>query len=869
MTRVLLLCILAFLAFGSVQAICNYAQTALYQASWDPWGNMGESSITGYLNRIPCFNSLGLCSNPYSGAMWRDGFDLNGETRHNNFFNPRDSNSIFLSSKRECIKGDAEVITDIKFFDQSCRNGWISPPSNNGNLDLNANAGGAYIYLCYKTGRADQVTSFVRDIGIFGPTEADLQAPVGYDYISMDLNDGAGGDYIYFAYKTTVYDATGDSSSFCGTDNTCKCSPGRYGPLCQYQTCANYCNGKGYCDASSGKCYGCETGYGGDACADINECQAGTRTELGTFICKNVPGDYYALRLTGVTKPINTNGNGATVSYALSSIGSKGKFAKLTPDPNGASLSSTLGVPAYYPASNAIDGNKANFAHSDYGAGQWLEVKFTTGAVTKIVITNRQDSCCQFRLGNGFNVFLSYGAFASKSAPVLIQNGVWNRHLTGIQSEYIILLDYAVKADRILIVQDTEEYLNIAEVEAFYSPTILDGVNTWIKDTASGLTYGPQNYLGAKTLTLTAVLGIKSYKFGVADGGPSYLSDDSFAVPWGDGFCTWNCGSQSRCVVVANVGHCECQNGWTDKVQITAVAMSSLWSPVVFLPALAIDGDPNTLAATSLQAQPWFDVTLPSTAVTRIIITNRQDCCKDRMNPFYVFLKVGDFVGSSISALVTESAWSVQITKTEDVYRIDLPAAVTATKLRIQLDSPSQYLNFAEVEVFSTPNPAPAAGCNSALGIYLWNNNKNLDAGNVKPYMYTAQNTLNQRWDIKPSTKFPGFVSIMSVFTNTCLSGDVAGSYDGRYPSPTLKSCDSNDAFQLWKLTAIGFTNTGGMIENQYKNEYLIINKGNSLCLDSDTTVPLQPLPLIPTPFLTNLYGITIASQIWTVKTNI
>jgi hypothetical protein len=67
------------------------------------------------------------------------------------------------------------------------------------NVDLNRDAGGKYIYLCYKTGLDDQeaisaVTLIINN----------QQTPSGFIKIPQDLNQGAGGEFIYLCYKKEI-----------------------------------------------------------------------------------------------------------------------------------------------------------------------------------------------------------------------------------------------------------------------------------------------------------------------------------------------------------------------------------------------------------------------------------------------------------------------------------------------------------------------------------------------------------------------------------------------------------------------------------------------------------------------------------------
>ncbi|MCH3918171.1 MAG: hypothetical protein LKE40_12095 [Spirochaetia bacterium] len=68
------------------------------------------------------------------------------------------------------------------------------------NVDLNTGAGGDYIYLFYKKDtKWEYDTDGITDITLV--TGQNAFAPAGYDRLSVDLNRGAGGEYIYLCYK--------------------------------------------------------------------------------------------------------------------------------------------------------------------------------------------------------------------------------------------------------------------------------------------------------------------------------------------------------------------------------------------------------------------------------------------------------------------------------------------------------------------------------------------------------------------------------------------------------------------------------------------------------------------------------------------
>ena len=63
--------------------------------------------------------------------------------------------------------------------------------------DLNAGAGGKYVYLCYRTDDGDPVV----DIKIIKGDNCNIPPPAGFTKISEDVNSGAGGKYIYICYR--------------------------------------------------------------------------------------------------------------------------------------------------------------------------------------------------------------------------------------------------------------------------------------------------------------------------------------------------------------------------------------------------------------------------------------------------------------------------------------------------------------------------------------------------------------------------------------------------------------------------------------------------------------------------------------------
>ena len=63
------------------------------------------------------------------------------------------------------------------------------------NVDLNQGAGGDYVYLCYKRGVGAPITGLAVTLGNGAPPAGAVQTR-----INVDLNVGAGGDYVWLWY---------------------------------------------------------------------------------------------------------------------------------------------------------------------------------------------------------------------------------------------------------------------------------------------------------------------------------------------------------------------------------------------------------------------------------------------------------------------------------------------------------------------------------------------------------------------------------------------------------------------------------------------------------------------------------------------
>lgn len=64
-------------------------------------------------------------------------------------------------------------------------------------VDLNSGAGGEYVYLCYTTAGS---SSPITNIQVFAGDSSEFPIQTGYTKITKDLNKGAGGHYIYVCF---------------------------------------------------------------------------------------------------------------------------------------------------------------------------------------------------------------------------------------------------------------------------------------------------------------------------------------------------------------------------------------------------------------------------------------------------------------------------------------------------------------------------------------------------------------------------------------------------------------------------------------------------------------------------------------------
>jgi alpha-L-fucosidase len=136
-----------------------------------------------------------------------------------------------------------------------------------------------------------------------------------------------------------------------------------------------------------------------------------------------------------------------------------------------AQSSTTFGAPA----SNANDGNRAgNFfvdgstSHTDFGL-QWLEVKTpAANLIGKVIVWNRTD-CCSERL-SPFEVQIFNGAaMVFTTGPINFNQTIFiPTSTTGASGDEINIP--GILGDRVRVQLDRQDYLHLAELEAYAIP---------------------------------------------------------------------------------------------------------------------------------------------------------------------------------------------------------------------------------------------------------------------------------------------------------------------------------------------------------------------------------------------------------------
>ena len=120
----------------------------------------------------------------------------------------------------------------------------------------------------------------------------------------------------------------------------------------------------------------------------------------------------------------------------------------------------------------------------------------------------------------------------------------------------------------------------------------------------------------------------------------------------------------------------------------------------------AVDGNPNgnwggsSVTHTNNDPNAWWQVDLGAqAAISDIKITNRTDCCSDRLSDFYVFVSDTQINDRGLDDLISDSAVTKIYQANMAASTLSLPVAAQGRYVKIQLAG-ANFLSLAEVQVF-------------------------------------------------------------------------------------------------------------------------------------------------------------------------
>ena len=160
--------------------------TNYYNNTWAPDHADGNKFEADYIDALSIIRGGSSTIKPPEGYT-KVGVDLNQDAG---------GDWIYLCYHKASYRSNKPAILDLKVIwdSESTPSGYTKLPT-----DLNAGAGGKYIYLCYKSGSYDSDKATL-DVTSYGSSDPNAGPPYGYIKINRDLNADAGGKYVYIAY---------------------------------------------------------------------------------------------------------------------------------------------------------------------------------------------------------------------------------------------------------------------------------------------------------------------------------------------------------------------------------------------------------------------------------------------------------------------------------------------------------------------------------------------------------------------------------------------------------------------------------------------------------------------------------------------
>ena len=147
----------------------------------------------GYLADITVIVGDGPNISPADPAYYKIPIDLNAGAGGKYIY------ACFKKKEGDAPNDNATAIRGLYVI--SGNNGAIPAPNGYTKLpiDLNMGAGGDFIYLCFT--RNSSLGAPLEDVSVIAGGSSDIPAPTGYEKFPVDLNKGAGGAFIYLCYR--------------------------------------------------------------------------------------------------------------------------------------------------------------------------------------------------------------------------------------------------------------------------------------------------------------------------------------------------------------------------------------------------------------------------------------------------------------------------------------------------------------------------------------------------------------------------------------------------------------------------------------------------------------------------------------------
>jgi autotransporter-associated beta strand protein len=219
---------------------------------------------------------------------------------------------------------------------------------------------------------------------------------------------------------------------------------------------------------------------------------------LGTVAGSTVVSSGASLILSNVNystlEPLTLNGLGVGGNGALQAMNGTSTFSGPITTLNAstnfaqgktATQSTNFDVPNTYPASRALNGNTADFTHTQGTPGtyEWLDVNLGSSVpLGNIELFNRGGGCCQFRLTD-FWVFVSNNPFGAGDNPTTLANrgdtSIYRNTVEAPTSPAPLTLNLGdITGQYIRVQQNYRNILSLGELRAYTGTTAAVSIGT-------------------------------------------------------------------------------------------------------------------------------------------------------------------------------------------------------------------------------------------------------------------------------------------------------------------------------------------------------------------------------------------------------